>query len=115
MPKALGAEHGQRSGDTVQDTLDVDVNHLVPFFDAQIIKGCDRRDAGITDEDIQLAVPRTGQAHESGKVFTPLDVGGKANRFTASLADAGGEGRKAIRISCAPKIAFAADKNASER
>ena len=39
MPETLMAEDRQRCGDAVQNALDVDVDHLLPIRDAQVVEG----------------------------------------------------------------------------
>ena len=96
MPEVLRTEHRQRGGDAVQNAFDVDVNRLVPLFGPQVIKGGNRRDAGIIDENIQFAEPITSQLDQGNEVLTSFYVCGKANRFATGLANAYGEGRKAV-------------------
>ena len=50
----------------VQNTFDVDVDHLLPILDAQVVEGRNWHDAGIVDENVKLAVPLTCQLHEVG-------------------------------------------------
>ena len=66
MPETLLAEDRQRGGDAVQNTFDVDVDHLLPILDAQVVEGRNGHDAGIVDENVKLAVPLTCQLHEVG-------------------------------------------------
>jgi len=44
VARALGPEDRQRCADSVQQTLYVDVDHLVPLVDPQIVQGRDRAD-----------------------------------------------------------------------
>ena len=66
MPETLLAEDRQRCRDAVQNAFDVDVDHLLPLLDAQVVEGGDRPNAGIVDENVKLAVPLTCQLDEVG-------------------------------------------------
>ena len=45
-----------------KDAFDVDVDHLLPILNAQVIEGGDRHNAGIADENVELAVSLRCQA-----------------------------------------------------
>ena len=66
MPETLMAEDRQRCRDAVQNTLDVDVDHLLPIRDAQVVEGGNRPNPGIIDENVKLAVPLACQLDEAG-------------------------------------------------
>src|SRR2546429_526159 len=52
--------------DAVQITFDVDVDHVLPRLDAQVVEGGDRPNAGIVDENVKLTVPLICQLDEVG-------------------------------------------------
>jgi hypothetical protein len=66
MPETLFAEDRQRCGDAVQNTFEVDVDHLLPIPDAQLVKGRDWPNAGVAEEHVELAMPLTPQLYEAG-------------------------------------------------
>src|SRR6266550_5541210 len=68
MSETLLAEDRQRCGDAVQNPFDVDVDHVLPLCDAQVVEWRDRPNAGIVDQDVKLTVPLTGQVDEVGDV-----------------------------------------------
>ena len=61
MPETLLAEERQRCRDAVQNTFDVDVDHVLAILDAQVIEGRNWHNAGIVDENVELAVPLARQ------------------------------------------------------
>ncbi|MNI80812.1 hypothetical protein D3C73_1373750 [compost metagenome] len=63
MPEPLLTEHWQRSRNSVQYTFYIDIDHILPILNAQLIKGRYRHHAGIVDQNIELAVPFTGQVN----------------------------------------------------
>ena len=89
MPEALPAEDRQRRRDAVQNALDIDVDHLLPLLDAQVVERGDRPHAGIVDENVELAEALPGQLDEGGKVVAPLYVGAGKGRLTARSRDTG--------------------------
>jgi hypothetical protein len=97
MPEPLFAKDRQRGRDAVQNTFDVDVDHLLPLLDAEVVEGRDRPDAGIVDENIKLAVPVTCQRHEVGEVVAPSHVCARIGGFAARGRDAGRQSPEAIR------------------
>ena len=64
MPEALLAEDSQRGGDAVQNAFDVDVDHLVPISDAQIVERRHGHDAGIAEKNVEPAKPLARQLDE---------------------------------------------------
>ena len=74
VPEALLAEDRQRRGDAVQDALEVDVDHLLPVLDAQVVQRGDQPDPGVADEDVELAVALACQRDQAGEVLAPRHV-----------------------------------------
>jgi hypothetical protein len=50
-------ENRQRCGKAVQNTFEVDVDHLLPILDAELLEKRIWCNAGIVDENVELAVP----------------------------------------------------------
>src|SRR2546423_4701694 len=69
MSETLLAKHRQRCGDAVENTFDVDVDHVLPILHPQVVHGGDRPDAGIVDENVKLAVTLTRQVDETRHVL----------------------------------------------
>lgn len=65
---------GEHSGDAVEDTADVDVDHLVPFVDLKFVQGGEGHDAGVVDEDVDAAEFFEGEVGEGLGVFEVGDV-----------------------------------------
>ena len=61
MSETLLAKHRQRCGDAVENTFDVDVDHVFPILHPQVVQGGDRPNAGVVDENVKLAVALTRQ------------------------------------------------------
>ena len=68
MPETLMAEDRQRCGDAVQNTLDVDVDHLLPIRDAQVVEGGNRPNSGIIDENVKSSLPYRSHASLTRRV-----------------------------------------------
>src|SRR6185295_7004554 len=100
MSETLLAENWQRCGDAVQDTFDVDVDHLVPFVDAEVVERRDRANAGVVDESVKLAVPLTCQLDKIGQVFAPFYVCARIGHLATRAHDAVGESLEALRSTC---------------
>ena len=64
MSEPLLTENGQRRRDAVKNPFDVDVYHLLPFLDAQVVEWGDWSHAGIVDENVKFTVPVTRQQDE---------------------------------------------------
>src|SRR6478736_5228216 len=65
MSETLLTKHRQRCGDAVENTFDVDVDHVLPILHAQVVQGGDRPNAGVVDENVKLAVTLTRQVDET--------------------------------------------------
>src|SRR5438270_1653732 len=74
MSETLFAEDRQRCGDAVEHTFDVDVDHLLPILDAQVVERGNWHNAGIAEENVKLAVSLTCQLDEVGYLLTPFYV-----------------------------------------
>ena len=96
-PKACLRKDGQRCRDTVQNTFDISVDHILPIVDAQIVERRDRHNAGIVDENIKLAVALTCQLDKVGQIVTPADIFASVRGFTAHIRDASRQSLEAIR------------------
>ena len=66
MSETLPAENRQSGSDAVQNTFEIDINHLLPILDAKLIEGGNWCNAGVVDENVELAVPVNCQTHEVG-------------------------------------------------
>ena len=60
MSETLLAKDRQRGGDSVKNTFDVDVDHVFPILNAQVVQGRHRHDAGIVDRERRAG--RSGRA-----------------------------------------------------
>src|SRR6266571_4482205 len=56
MTESLLAKHWERRRDAVQNAFDIDVDHLLPILDAQVVEGRHGHYARIGEENVQLAV-----------------------------------------------------------
>ena len=65
MSETLLAKDRQRGGDSVKNTFDVDVDHVFPIFNPQVIHRRYRHDAGVVDENVELAVAVKREANET--------------------------------------------------
>src|SRR4029079_5265122 len=61
MSEILPPKHRQGGGNAVQNAFEVDVDHLLPVVDAQLVEERDWRYSSVVDENIQLAVSRNCQ------------------------------------------------------
>ena len=91
MPEPLLSEDRQRGGDAVQNALEIDVDHLFPILDTELVEQRNGPDAGIADENVELAEPLACQPDEIGEVDAPFDVrqpvGGLSARFFDMLCE----------------------------
>src|SRR6266699_2533040 len=97
MPETLLAEDMERRGDAVEHTFDVDVDHLVPIIDAQVVEGRHGHDTGIAEENVELAVSLASQLDEVGYIAAPLYVCGRVGNLAARRRDALGKRLEAVR------------------
>jgi hypothetical protein len=97
VTESLLAEHRQGRGDAIQNALNVDVDHLLPLLDTQIVKQRDRPDPGVVYEHIELAEPLTRQRYQGGQVSAPLHVRAGMNGFTPRRRDTGHKCLQAFR------------------
>jgi hypothetical protein len=65
MSETLLAKHRQRCGDAIENTFDVDVDHVFAILHPQVVQGGDRPNAGVVDENVKLAVALTRQVDET--------------------------------------------------
>ena len=97
MAEALPTEHGKSRRNTVEDTLDVDVDHLVPIIDAQLVQQRYWPYPGVADKHVDFAEPLTGQRNEPGQFIALLHVRSDIGRFATRYHNLPGNGLKAIR------------------
>src|ERR1700730_8263234 len=97
VPETLCAEQRERGSDSIQYAFDVDVDHVLPFFDVQFVEGSDWGDAGIIDENVKLAVPIACQLHELGQVLALPNVCAGAGGLAPRVCNSGGQSLKAIQ------------------
>jgi hypothetical protein len=97
MSETLLAEDRQRCRDAVQNAFDVDVDHLLPILNAQIVESGNWHNAGIAEENVKLAVPLTCQLDEVGYVATSFYVGACIGCLAARSGDTASESLKAIQ------------------
>ena len=95
-PNVLRAKHRQRCGNAVEHAFDVDVDHLLPVLDTQVVERGNGHDASVVDEHVEFPVPLARQLDESRHIVTPFDVRGCVGRVAAGCDDTGGQSRKAI-------------------
>src|SRR5450755_1798402 len=105
VPGTLRAEDRQCCRDAVENAFNVDIDHLFPILDAQIVEGGNWHNTGIIDENVKLTVPLTCQPDEVGEVVAPSHVCECISDFIAHIRDAGCQSLKAIR-SARPKDDF---------
>jgi hypothetical protein len=89
MPKTLLAEDGQRRRDTVENTFNVDVDHILPILNAQVVEKRYRGNASVANENVKFTVSITSQLDELRQVFAPFNVSACVGRFTAGILNAG--------------------------
>lgn len=91
MPGFLPAEDRQCGGDTVQDAAQIDVDHVVPCVDVQVLQWGDRPDAGVVDQHVEAPESGDRRVDQADEVRTPPYVGRHADGAAAALPDLGGE------------------------
>jgi hypothetical protein len=97
MSETLLAEDGQRCGDAVEHTFDVDIDHSLPILDAQVVERGNWHNAGIAEENVKFAVSLTGQLDEVGYVAPPFYVCACIGRLATRSRDTASESLKAIQ------------------
>src|SRR6266576_5473914 len=97
MSKTLLAEDRQRGGDAVEHTFDVDVDHLLPILNAQVVERGNWHNAGIVEENVKFAVLLTCQLNEVGYLPTPFYVCACIGCLSTRSRDTASEGLKAIQ------------------
>ncbi len=97
LSESLRAKHRQRRGDAVEHALDVDVDHLLPVFDTQVVKGGNGHDASVIDEHVELPVPLARQLDQSGLIIATSDVSRCVSCLTSGLHDPVGQRRKPVQ------------------
>src|ERR1700733_13515416 len=83
MAKALPTEYGQRGCNTVQQPLEVDVDHLLPILNAQVLQLGNRTDTCIADEHVELAISTACQRGERGYILAFRHVRASVDRVAA--------------------------------
>ena len=68
-------EDRQCSRDSVQQSLDVDVDHAIPLVSASITERCNRHQPGIVDQYINAPVGVDGTLNERFDLFLRGDIG----------------------------------------
>jgi hypothetical protein len=97
MSETLLAEDRQRCGDAVEHTFDVDVDHLLPILDAQVVETGNWHSASIAEENVKPAVTLTCQLDEVGYVVTPFYVCACIGCLATRSRDTGSESLKAVQ------------------
>src|SRR6266576_2032013 len=97
MSETLVAEDRQRCGNAVQHTFDVDIDHLLPILDAQVVERGNWHNAGIAEENVKFAVSLTCQLDEGGYLPTPFYVCACIGCLSTRSRDTASEGLKAIQ------------------
>src|SRR5436190_10439720 len=92
--------HVQSCGDAVEHTLDVDVDHLVPFVHLQSCEPCDGHDAGVIHQHVDLAVSFQSRLDECVDLLSLRDVDRDRQRLTALRSDVLHDGVKPILAAC---------------
>jgi hypothetical protein len=75
MPEFLCAKQRQRCGDAIEDAFDVDVDHLLPILDAQVVKRGNGHHTSVVDEHVEFPVPLARQLDQGGQIIATFDVG----------------------------------------
>jgi hypothetical protein len=70
----LSLHDGQRCRDAIEDALDVDVDHTVPFVDLQALEQRLRHQARIVDHDIEAAMRLHGMVDQALYLIVFADV-----------------------------------------
>jgi len=96
----LSAKDRECGGNAVQHALDVDVDHLDPIVDTELVHQRDRADAGVVDQDIESTVGREGEGDEPVNLATLADVTRSVDRLAACVLDAARELREPIFAAC---------------
>ena len=97
MPESLRAKHRQRCGDAVEHAFDVDVDHLLPVLDTQVVERGNGHHASVVDEHVEFPVPLARQLDQSGQIIATFDVGRCVGCLTSGSHDPIGQRRKPIR------------------
>jgi hypothetical protein len=105
---ALLFHQRQHGGDAVEDAADVDVDHLVPFVDFQRFERRERHQAGVVDDDIDMAVLFDGDGDEGLHVFEAGDIERGELDGAAFAAQLGGDVFEAVGAACADDDVVAA-------
>jgi hypothetical protein len=71
--------------------------HLVPIVDAQVVEGRHRHDAGIAEENIELAIPLASQLDELGYVVASFHIYAHVGHVATRCRDAVSKRLEAIR------------------
>ena len=100
VPAALSAHHGQSSGDTVQDSPHIDVDHAVPLVGLQRFQRRERHHSGVVDHHVHAAVALAGCGHEGADIVGVRDVQPLERRSAARGGDVPGERIEAIGAPC---------------
>jgi hypothetical protein len=74
VPELLGAKQRQCRGDTIEDALDVDVDHVFPFVNAEGVEGRNRPDASVAHQDVQLTEALACQIDKACQIAAPPDI-----------------------------------------
>ena len=98
VPKTLPAEDRQGRGDAVENALDVDVDHVLPLLDAQVVERGQRPDAGISDKNVELAVTLRCQGDECGHIGAPSHIRDQIDGFSTGFGNASRKGFEPIRM-----------------
>jgi len=96
VARPLPAEDRQRGGDAVQDTAQIDVDHLVPLLDAQLRQRGEGPHTCVVDEHVQPAEGVECRLDEAGRVLAPPHIGRYADGAAPACADVGGESPHAL-------------------
>src|SRR5882757_6177169 len=101
MTAALLSEHRQRRSDSIQNALDVDIDHPVPLIDLEIVEGRQRHQTGVTDQYVEPAEAILRLLDKQRQIFTFGDVDRLNIHLAFALANVVGDGFQPVGPACA--------------
>ncbi len=93
---ALAPEHRHRSGDTVQHSAQVHVDHRIPTRHVAVGERTDRADARVGHQHVEPAEVLDRGVHQRDEIPGAADVDGGGAHFGAVAAQLGGECVEAV-------------------
>ena len=87
MAAVLSLKSGQCRSDTIEDTLDIHINHLFPFLDFIGGKWRQRHQPRIVDEHVESAETLDGRLHKRFDLFALRHIHCSCQRLASSGYD----------------------------